>query len=296
MRGATGSLTLRNLKLFFRDRAAVFFSLLSVLIIIALYAVFLGDLQLRDIEREAGRAIAGVKWLVNSWILAGILAVSTVTVGLSAYGTMVDDVHGGQVKDFFVSPIRRHQLVAGYMVSSALISLIMTMVALIIAEGYIVISGGSLLQPVELLEALGVMTLCIFSFSSLVCFVASFVKTPRALGTLSTIVGTMIGFVTGIYVPIGRLPEALNTVMKFIPFTYGAVWLRQVFTRAPMAQVFAAAPGDIGKKYADFYGINLYFGNTSVEPWVMAVVITGTGILFFALSLWRLSRKTWITK
>ncbi|HCD44303.1 MAG TPA: ABC transporter, partial [Lachnoclostridium sp.] len=33
----------RNLKLFFRDRSAVFFYLLSVFIIIGLYALFLGD-------------------------------------------------------------------------------------------------------------------------------------------------------------------------------------------------------------------------------------------------------------
>ena len=33
----------RNLKLFFRDRSAVFFSLLAIFIIIVLYIVFLGD-------------------------------------------------------------------------------------------------------------------------------------------------------------------------------------------------------------------------------------------------------------
>ena len=37
------AMTKRNLKVFFRDRSSVFFSLLAVFIIIALYAVFLGD-------------------------------------------------------------------------------------------------------------------------------------------------------------------------------------------------------------------------------------------------------------
>lgn len=36
-------LTGRNLRVFFRDRAGVFFSLLSALILIALYALFLGN-------------------------------------------------------------------------------------------------------------------------------------------------------------------------------------------------------------------------------------------------------------
>lgn len=38
------AMVIRNLKLFFRDKAAVFFSLLGVLIIIFLYILFLGTL------------------------------------------------------------------------------------------------------------------------------------------------------------------------------------------------------------------------------------------------------------
>ncbi len=286
----------RNLKIFFRDKASVFFSFLSVIIIIGLYALFLGNMQVDELERVAGREIPEAGWLVNSWILAGILAVSTVTVSLGAYGIMVDDVHAARIKDYFVSPISRAQLVAGYMVSSALISLIMNIIAFIIAEGYIVVSGGELLEPLSMLEALGIVVLSILSFSSLVCFITSYVKTPNAFAALSTIVGTLIGFLTGIYVPVGILPPAIVTVMKFIPFSYSAVWLRQVFTAAPLAQVFEHAPAEAAKSYADMYGINIYFGDTAVEPWMMALIIACTGVLFFGLSIWRLSKRTWITK
>lgn len=294
--GAARSLTSRNLKLFFRDKASVFFSLLSVIIIIALYALFLGDIQVQEIEHKAGRAMPEAEWMVNAWILAGIMAVCTVTVSLGAYGTMVDDVYSGKVKDFFASPIKRSRLVAGYMISSALISAIMNVVTFAIAEGYILLACGKLLEPSEMLKTMGILLLSVFSFSSLVCFITSFVKSPRAFGTLSTIVGTMIGFLTGIYVPVGVLPEAIGTIMKFIPFTYAAVWLRQIFTAAPMEAVFAGAPRDIAVRYADTYGINLYFGNVEVQPWMMAAIIAGTGILFFLLSIWRLSRRSWITK
>lgn len=290
------NLAVRNLKLFFRDKASVFFSLLSIIIIIMLYALFLGDVQVKGLESAVGREVPGGLWLVNAWIFAGILAVSTVTVSLGAYGTMVDDVHKGVVKDFFVSPIKRAHLVAGYMISSALISLIMNVVAFVIAEVYISVTGGQLLTPLQMIETLGILLLSIFSSSSLVCFITSYVKSPNAFGTLATIVGTMIGFLTGIYVPIGVLPEAVCTVMKFIPFTYSAVWLRQIFTEAPIEHVFAGASPQHIKEYADTYGINLYFGETAAEPWMMALIIAGSGVLFFALSLWRLSKRSWIVK
>jgi multidrug/hemolysin transport system permease protein len=292
----TVSLTVRNLKLYFRDKVAVFFSILAVIVIIALYALYLGNIQTQALQAAAGRAVPEAAWLVHAWVFAGILAVGTVTVSLGAYGTMVDDVQNGRIKDFFVTPIRRAQLVTGYMVSSALITTIMSIITFILAEVYIVISGGSLLQPIQMMETLGILALSIFSYSSLVCFIASFLKSMSAFSAVSTIVGTMIGFVTGIYVPVGMLPDALVTVMKFTPFTYSVVWLRQMFTKAPMAQVFANAPQGGGKHFADLYGINIYFGNIAVKPWMMALIMIATGIVFFILSIWRLSRRTWITK
>ncbi len=45
----------RNLKVFFRDRAAVLFSLLAVFIIIGLYALFLGDVWMSELPAEGGR-------------------------------------------------------------------------------------------------------------------------------------------------------------------------------------------------------------------------------------------------
>ena len=50
------SFSLRNLKLFFKDKAAVFFSLLAVFIIIGLYALFLGDVWTDSFSDVPGHA------------------------------------------------------------------------------------------------------------------------------------------------------------------------------------------------------------------------------------------------
>ncbi|HOV70418.1 MAG TPA: ABC transporter permease, partial [Clostridia bacterium] len=81
--------TARNLKLFFRDKAAVFFSLLAVFIIIALYALFLSDMQVNQLKVFAGEKTA--RFLVDSWIMAGILAVNSVTITLGAFGVIIND-------------------------------------------------------------------------------------------------------------------------------------------------------------------------------------------------------------
>lgn len=49
------SLIKRNLKLFFRDKTSVFFSLLAVFIIIGLYVLFLGNMMTKNLEDLLGK-------------------------------------------------------------------------------------------------------------------------------------------------------------------------------------------------------------------------------------------------
>lgn len=44
----------RNLKMFFRDKTAVFFSLLAVFIVLGLYIVFLGDVWVDSFKEIKG--------------------------------------------------------------------------------------------------------------------------------------------------------------------------------------------------------------------------------------------------
>ena len=54
----------RNIKIFFRDKANVFFSLLAVLIIIGLYVFFLG----KNLTSSLGDSV-GAQYVMDSWIM-----------------------------------------------------------------------------------------------------------------------------------------------------------------------------------------------------------------------------------
>ena len=101
--------TARNLKVFFKDRTSVFFSLLSVFIIIVLYVLFLGDVWITGLED-----LTGVRYLMDSWIMAGLLTITSVTTTMGAYGIMVEDKAKKINKDFTASPIKTRTLVGGY--------------------------------------------------------------------------------------------------------------------------------------------------------------------------------------
>lgn len=149
----------RNLRLYFRDRASVFFSLLSVLIIVGLYVLFLGDVIQGDMK-----GVPGARYLMDSWIMAGLLGVASITTTMGAFGIMVEDKSKNIMKDFSASPIKRSALVGGYLTGTFLIGMIMSLVTFVFAEIYITAYGGELVSLQEFVKILGIMVLSVVDF------------------------------------------------------------------------------------------------------------------------------------
>lgn len=278
--------TNRNLKVFFRDKTSVFFSLLAVFIIIGLYVLFLGDVWAGSLE-----GLTGVRFLMDSWIMAGLLAVTSVTTTMGAFGIMVEDKAKKISKDFYSSPLKRSSLAAGYIVSSYIIGVIMTLVTLILAEIYIVANGGDIMSFTTLCKVIGLILLSTLTNTSLVLFIVSFFRSSNAFATASTIIGTMIGFLTGIYLPVGQLPEAVGWVIKVFPVSHSAVLMRQIMMEAPLSQTFAGAPAEATEQFGQFMGVSLKFGDQTISALVSIGVLVVSAVVFFVLSILNLSRK-----
>ncbi len=279
---------IRNLKLFFRDKTAVFFSLLAIFIIIALYTVFLGDVWLT----EDMKGIENPEILMNSWLVAGLLAVTSVTTTMGAFGVMIDDKVKKIYKDFNASPIKRSSITGGYIGSAFLIGVIMSLITVIIAEFYIVCSGGNWLSISDGIKVFLLVLFTTMTNTSLVCFIVSFFKSHSAFSTATTIIGTLIGFLTGIYLPIGALPEAVQTVIKVFPVSHAASLFRQVLMEAPMQSSFDGIPANYLNDFKEYMGVTFSFGGSEITPVVSITILIGTAVLFYSLSLLNISRKS----
>ncbi|GIP49631.1 MULTISPECIES: ABC transporter permease [Paenibacillus] len=281
------SIANRNLKIFFRDRAAVLFSLLAVFIILGLYVVFLGDTIANSLP-----VIEGASVLINSWVLAGILAVTSVTSTMGAFGIMVEDRSRKILKDFTTSPLRRSRLTGGYILSACSVGVIMSVVTFILGELYILMLDGELLPLLSILKVLGLIVLSVLASSSIVFFITTFLRSQNAFSAASTVIGTLIGFLTGIYVPMGSLPEAVQWVIKIFPISHAGVLIRSVMLEHPMEVSFNGAPAEALTEFTESMGVIYHFGSYQVESWLSIVILLATTVLFFGLSLLSLSRKS----
>lgn len=280
------AVALRNVKLFFRDRSALFFSFLSVLIILGLYMIFLGDML-----REGAGAVPGVDALMNSWVMAGILAVTSVTSTLGAYGIMVEDRHRGMLKDFTASPLRRRDIAGGYIASAVAIGFMMSLITLLFAELFIVLNGGEWLSWTGWLRVIGLIALSVLSSSSMVFLITSFIGSVNAFSSVSTIIGTLIGFLTGIYIPIGSLPAWVQVAVKLFPVSHAGALLREVMMEEPLKQSFSGAPPETVDQFKLEMGIAFEFGSYTTSAAASLAVLALTTIICYGLSILKLSRK-----
>ncbi len=277
----------RNLRLFFRDRMSVFFSLLSVIIIIGLYVLFLGDVISQSLVDMGDN----VRFMIDSWIMAGLLAVTSMSGTLGALGIMVEDNAKKTGKDFMASPVKRSTLAAGYAFNAIIVGVILCAITLLLAEAYILIYGGKLMGAGTLLKVFGLLILSVFSSSSMVFLIATFLKSVNAFGTVSTIVGTLIGFLTGIYIPIGNLPAGVQMIIKVFPVSHAGALFRQIMMEEPMALVFAGAPADMVESFKIEMGIVFQIGEHTVTSMESVLILIATTLVFYGLAILNLSRK-----
>lgn len=286
---ATLTIVKRNLLNYIYDPSSVFFSFLSVFILIGVYGVFLGTFQVQEVENAVG-AIEGVNWLVTSWLIAGLLTVSSFTVPLSILSNMVIDLEKRVFDDFLVAPIKRSSLFFGYAISAIIIGVVMTTLTFVLGEFILVlVSGGEWLSVLAHVEVFGWIVLANMTLSALSFLIISFVKSAASVNALNTIIGTLIGFLAGIYVPFAAFSDSVANIFKFNPAAHIVVGIRSVLMDPAIAFVFDGAPEGIEASYMTNYGVVMtWFGDT-LSSGTMALYLGGLLIVFAGGSILRMN-------
>jgi multidrug/hemolysin transport system permease protein len=99
----------------------------------------------------------------------------------------------------------------------------------------------------------------------------------------------LIGFITGVYIPISLLPTGVQVISNILPVSQSAALLRQIFLDEPLQQVFAGAP-EAMKGYADGQGVNLYLNGFELTATFMIFYIVGSIVIFGIINIIRFKK------
>ena len=296
------TITGRNLKIYFRDRGAVFFSLLSMLIVILLMTFFLGDMMadstVRLLSEFPGRneltdkTNAGL--LVLSWNFAGILSINAVTVTLAVYAVMIKDRVSGKLNSIYTAPVSRGIITAGYIAAAWVASVVVCLVTLMITEIYGMMKGMDAFSVLTHIQIFGLIIVNSFVYAAFMYLLAMLTRTEGAWSGIGTVVGTLVGFLGGIYIPIGDLSETVGTIMKCTPVIYGTSMFRSVMTKDIVELTFSGIPEKVLEEYRIVTGINLEVFDKTIgitEEWI-GLLICGIILLIAGIMMLQYGRKS----
>ena len=297
-----GAICSRNFKIYLRDGGSLFFSFLSMLIVIGLMLIFLGDVTIDGVMsvvekipgRDAAKDLADAKNIIFLWTTAGILAINGATVTLAFYSNMIKDRNGNRLNSIMVMPISRGSIVAGYIVSAWVVSVVMGLVALGIIEVIGVIKGIEIFSFAVHVKIILITMINSLAYSSVMYFFASIIKTEGAWSGFGIVVGTLVGFLGGIYFPIGSLSETVAGAVKCFPIIYGTSLYRKVMMDSLETSFFEGCPDLVREIFDEEMGINLSFMEKSLSSGMQAVILLAVGAIFALLSLMyiRLCKKS----
>lgn len=292
----------RNSRLYFRDGGRVFFSMLTMLILVALMTFFLGDScvdAINTLFEEQGllddAVRKGSELYVLRWTIAGILAVNSITVPISGMSIMMKDKEDGTIASIFTAPVSRISITLGYIGSSWLCTMFMNIICLAVSESVARYQGANALSAAAMLRLLGALCICSFVYSALLYIVALLVKTQGAWSGLGTVVSTLCGFLGAIYIPLGALSKPVQTGLKFTPVLYTTAAIRQIICGDTVKEMFSDLPAGFADAASDameeMMGSDISIGSHTLSAETMLAFLSVCGIVLLGAAIVLAGRK-----
>lgn len=299
------ALVSRHLKVFFKNKLTLLFSLMVPVITLIIYMIFLRSLEmsmvdevLKQYESLPGYAaiVSASTGLVDTWMFGGLLGVSCISVSLNSCYIIIRDRESGVNRDFISSPISRKTIIFSYLCVNVLITFIINLVMLAICLILLGAMGNFHLSFVNILGILFILIVSIISASLLTILLTSFIKTEGIFNSIIAIFSAALGFLIGAYMPMKMLPMATSYICLFFPGTYSVSLLRTFFMNDQINYIYTAMINGgmseaqaletittISKDFSynvNFFGIEMNFGFMLLALGVFIIIGIALDLLF----------------
>lgn len=250
MRGILGFIK-RNVLLFFKDWQSILFSLLTSIIVLVLYLLFLKGTFVSAIQRamEQYPGLASmvpqkdIAMFANLFLLSGILGSAMISVPFSCITVVVKDRANKVDYDILATPMKREQIILAYFISAVLTSILLNSIILAVGLIGIRMQGNMYLNISQVVKAFSVVALGSISASAIFMIVVLFFKTVRACEAFFGILSAASGFVIGAYIPISQFSNEVQTVCNLFPASQITIMLRNILLNGLLEHINTSLQG-----------------------------------------------------
>ena len=213
MRGILGFIK-RNVLLFFKDWQSILFSLLTSIIVLVLYLLFLKG-----------------------------TFVSAIQSAMEQYPVVVKDRANKVDYDILATPMKREQIILAYFISAVLTSILLNSIILAVGLIGIRMQGNMYLNISQVVKAFSVVALGSISASAIFMIVVLFFKSVSACEAFFGLLSAASGFVIGAYIPISQFSNEVQTVCNLFPASQITIMLRNILLNGLLEHVNTSLAG-----------------------------------------------------
>lgn len=285
LRGFIG-LTKRNMLVFFTDKGTLFFSMLTPMIILLLYILFLKNSLLSSLQDAATGlenlvAAKDMAQFVNGLLLTGIISSALITIPYNALEIIVRDREDRVDLDMLSTPVKRFEIILSYFCAAAISAFMQTMVVLAVGIGILSMSGDMYLTALDIAKLVGAVFLGTVSSTSVFMVVMMFFKSMGTCGAFMGIISAVSGFVIGAYMPLSEFNKSIQNVCNLVPATGITVLIRNYLTGGILRHMDECIGGVDGgafmKAMLDVFSYNTVVGGeiwTLNLTWIYVIIST----------------------
>ena len=282
-----GILIKRNIKLYFKDRGMFFTSLITPMILLVLYATFLGNVYWDSFVSglPEGMSVPGdvIEGLVAGQLISSLLAVSCITVAFCSNFLMVQDRANGSIKDLMISPVASSKLSVSYYIATLSSTFIISLAAMALCLVY-AFTTAWYMSAADVLFLLADIALLVLFGTALSSVINFFLSTQGQISAVGSIVSAGYGFICGAYMPVSSFGDGMQKLVSVLPGTYGTSLVRNHALRGVLDEMESIGiPRDAIDSFRDTLDCNVYFFGKSVSISAMFIILAASAVLLAAV-------------
>jgi len=289
-------LSRRHLRLFWRDRLTVFFSLLGPLALFVLFTIFLRKQTANLIQKGVpGSSDADAYGMCDAWVFASVVALASFTASLGMLNGFVDDRVTSRFSDYLVAPVNRAELAISYVISTVVVSFVISTIFTGCGQIWALCFGQQMMSWRQWGLALAAILLACVIFSAMNTFIVTFLTSQGAMGGYSVTMGVATGFLAYCFVAPSTLSTTINNVLGVLPFAQTASLIRDPLMKPAANQIISVLPTvDVQNQARDAVlnslGVTLTVDGTVLSNWLVVGILAGLSVIFGVLVSFRMGR------
>ena len=295
-------MTVRNIKVYTKDKMAVALSMLTQIIVLMLFLLFIKNAYVDSINDQLGELKTlldtnDIEAVVNSWLIAGVIGTAVVTVALNTLSVMVHDKETRIDYDYTASSVKGRTVVLSYFSGAVISTIIISSILLTAGLIYLAVTGGFMYDAGDIVKIYALVILGSVSASLVLMLFVSFFKKNSTLSSFGILVSAAIGFVVGAYMPVSQFSEQIQTAVNLVPGSQISAMMRNVLMQPAIDNIdqkLAGADGHaLSKSISDLFALKLNIFGNEVSTEFMMIYTFAVIALFLVLNIvtFRISSK-----